>query len=201
MTDKDRIDPLLDRAISELQKLPAVDRASIARVTAAAAEARLKPAEDDEIPLYAPPRRGLRIWTTIGLVAAAGVIGFIARGASTSQTTEPNRVAATQLRETIQPVAASNLDAAPIPTPFVFESKTAKRVYLVGDFNRWNATAAPMVREPGSGLWSVMLLVAPGRHMYAFMVDDSVFTLDPRAPRAKDPDLGAEGSIVIVGRP
>jgi hypothetical protein len=35
------------------------------------------------------------------------------------------------------------------------------------------------------------------------MVDDSTFTLDPdsRVARAVDPDLGAEGSVVIVGRP
>jgi hypothetical protein len=41
----------------------------------------------------------------------------------------------------------------------------------------------------------------PGRHVYAFMVDDSLLVLDPRAPKSRDPDLGAEGSIRIVGRP
>jgi hypothetical protein len=30
---------------------------------------------------------------------------------------------------------------------------------------------------------------------------DSVFTLDPRAPKVRDPDLGSEGSVIIVGRP
>jgi hypothetical protein len=35
------------------------------------------------------------------------------------------------------------------------------------------------------------------------MVNDSTFTLDPdtRVARTRDPDLGAEGSVVIVGRP
>jgi hypothetical protein len=33
------------------------------------------------------------------------------------------------------------------------------------------------------------------------MVDDSVFTLDPRAQKARDPDLGTEGSVRMVGRP
>jgi hypothetical protein len=28
-----------------------------------------------------------------------------------------------------------------------------------------------------------------------------VFTLDPRMPKTRDPDLGGEGSVVIVGRP
>jgi hypothetical protein len=33
------------------------------------------------------------------------------------------------------------------------------------------------------------------------MVDDSVLTLDPRKPKARDPDLGNEGSVLMVGRP
>ena len=50
-------------------------------------------------------------------------------------------------------------------------------------------------------MWSVVLPVVPGRHLYAFIVDDSALTLDPRAPRAKDPSLGVESSVVMVGKP
>jgi len=28
-----------------------------------------------------------------------------------------------------------------------------------------------------------------------------MFTLDPRASKTRDPDLGVEGSVIIVGRP
>jgi len=28
-----------------------------------------------------------------------------------------------------------------------------------------------------------------------------LFTLDPRAPKVRDADLGTDGSVVIVGRP
>ena len=45
------------------------------------------------------------------------------------------------------------------------------------------------------------LALAPGRHVYAFLVNDSLVTLDPRAPRAEDPDLGTSGSVVLVGAP
>jgi hypothetical protein len=33
------------------------------------------------------------------------------------------------------------------------------------------------------------------------MVNDSIFTLDPRATKTRDPDLGGDGSVRIVGRP
>jgi hypothetical protein len=58
-----------------------------------------------------------------------------------------------------------------------------------------------MTRSSEGELWSVSIPITPGRHMYAFMVDDSILVLDPRAPKSRDPDLGAEGSVRIVGHP
>jgi hypothetical protein len=50
-----------------------------------------------------------------------------------------------------------------------------------------------------TGVWSALVGVRPGRHLYAFLVDDSVWTLDPNAPRAKDSDYGTAQSVMIVG--
>lgn len=101
----------------------------------------------------------------------------------------------------MQTIASPSLDAAPIPSQFVLRSSTARRVSVVGDFNHWNPDSAPMTRSPDGDLWSITIPVAPGRHMYAFMIDDTVFTVDPRAPKTRDPDLGVDGSVIIVGRP
>jgi 1,4-alpha-glucan branching enzyme len=90
-------------------------------------------------------------------------------------------------------------DTAPIPTQFVFDGR-ARAVTLVGDFNNWDARATPLEREPGSTLWSVTVPIARGRHVYAFLVD-SVWTIDKRAPVARDADFGVRGSVVLVGRP
>jgi 1,4-alpha-glucan branching enzyme len=94
-------------------------------------------------------------------------------------------------------------DVLPIPQQFVFRNSSARAVSVVGDFNGWNAASTPMTRDPNGDLWSVTIPIAPGRHTYGFMVNDSLFTLDPdsRVARARDPDLGVEGSVVIVGRP
>jgi 1,4-alpha-glucan branching enzyme len=83
----------------------------------------------------------------------------------------------------------------------MLENGAARRVTLVGDFNNWNPAATPLTRDPASGLWTTVVPMLPGRHVYAFMIDDSVLMLDPRAPKTKDPSLGVEGSVVIVGRP
>jgi hypothetical protein len=58
-----------------------------------------------------------------------------------------------------------------------------------------------MTRDQASGLWSQTLALRPGRHIYAFVVDDSVWMRDPRTPAASDADFGRPGSVLLVGRP
>lgn len=89
---------------------------------------------------------------------------------------------------------------APIATQFVLNAPNAARVSLVGEFNDWDPARAPLARDAG-GVWSIVVPLVPGRHVYAFVVDDTVWTLDPRAPKADDPDFGRAGSVVLVGRP
>jgi hypothetical protein len=199
-------DPIVQRAADELRKLPPVSDEAIRRVVQAAAAARLSPA--DEPVLAARKRvRSMRVWSAVGMAAAAGVVGFIARGALSSRPEAPTQAVAASAAEppateSVARFAASSAsDVAALPQQFVLENRQAKRVALVGDFNNWNPTVAPMARSSEGGLWSVIVPILPGRHMYGFMVDDSVFVLDPRAQKARDPDLGTEGSIRMVGRP
>jgi len=147
----------------------------------------------------------------IGYALAATLAGFLIRGAMPK---EPAQVAVAPeartndpsggARTTVQPVAESVDRAAqekPVAVQFVLDAAAAKRVALVGDFNGWNGSATPLARDSASGAWSVVAAVPPGRHVYAFLVDGTVWTLDPRAPKAKDSDYGAEQSVVIVGLP
>jgi 1,4-alpha-glucan branching enzyme len=72
-------------------------------------------------------------------------------------------------------------------------------VALVGDFNGWDASASPLTLTPGAaGVWETSLLLPPGRHEYAFLVDGRVWTLDPRAPQAADDDFGRANSVTMV---
>jgi 1,4-alpha-glucan branching enzyme len=87
------------------------------------------------------------------------------------------------------------------PVQLVFRAPAASRVSVVGDFSGWDPNSAVMTRDSGSGLWSVTLRLAPGRHVYAFLVDDSIWVRDPRAPSAPDADFGRPGSVLLVGQP
>ena len=200
-------DHVLRRAVQTLQQLPGTDADAIRRVVEAAAAQRVMPAADDPVDVSAvvpSRRRRWRLSGFAGLVAAAAIVGFFARG-QLNRSTPSASVASTASGPGAPLVAAVNgeADVRPIPQQFVFRSATARRVSVVGDFNEWNAVRAPMTREAAGDLWSVTIPIAPGRHMYGFMVNDSTFALDQdaRVARARDPDLGVEGSVVIVGRP
>ena len=200
-------DHVLRRAVQTLQQLPGTDADAIRRVVEAAAAQRVMPAADDPVDVSAvvpSRRRRWRLSGFAGLVAAAAIVGFFARG-QLNRSTPSASVASNASSPGAPLVAAVNgeADVRPIPQQFVFRSATARRVSVVGDFNEWNAVRAPMTREAAGDLWSVTIPIAPGRHMYGFMVNDSTFALDQdaRVARARDPDLGVEGSVVIVGRP
>ena len=199
MTDHET-DPLVQRAVDELRRLPAIDQVAVQRIAAAAAASRRAPGDDD---LVVRARLRVRWWTTIGLAAAAAVVGFVARDLIPRRATSVDlaRVPTPTVAAVMRPTALSASDIPLMPQPFVLEQPTARSVAVVGDFNNWNPKATPMVRSSDGGLWSTIVPLVPGRHVYGFMVNDSIFTLDPRTAKVRDPDFGTDASVLMVARP
>ena len=109
-------------------------------------------------------------------------------------------------RRVVSPDALTSLTATmPLPgetvgrsmVRFVFVAPYASRVSLVGDFNGWNPSTLPMRRSADGRAWLLDVPLAPGRHVYSFVVDGDV-TADPAAPRAGDDDFGVPSSVVLV---
>jgi hypothetical protein len=98
----------------------------------------------------------------------------------------------------VQQAAASGNPEGAVPVQFTLDLPSAASVAVVGDFNEWNATAAPMQQLPGSNVWTATLVLSPGRHVYSFVVNGETWIADPRAPRASDSDFGKPGSVLLV---
>ena len=92
--------------------------------------------------------------------------------------------------------AAPGVTSARESVQFMLVAPSASRVALVGEFNDWDPTATPMARA-GGGAWYVALPLAPGRHVYAFVVDSS-WVADPQAPLAPERWYGANNSVLLV---
>jgi hypothetical protein len=97
-----------------------------------------------------------------------------------------------------QPPVAHSTDTV---VKFVFAGPRASTVSLVGDFNGWDTSKTPMVRDPRSGDWTVALPLNAGRHVYAFVVDGTTWANDPSAPLAPGDGFGHASSVKNVPGP
>jgi len=168
--------------------------------------------------------RAVRVSPLGALAAAAGLVA-VAWTLSSRATLPPHakvaaeRGALASLGAASAPVPGSVTDASlaassaahalahaagaerPRVVQFVFVAPAARRVALVGDFNGWDARSTPLQRASGArgDVWAVELTLMPGRHAYAFIVDDSTWVADPGAARAPGDDFGTPSSVIVVG--
>ncbi len=146
----------------------------------------------------------------IGVAAAALVVGFVSRGSLGEESARVPLASASDATPAASPdatpggtpvvLASNTTDAAglaAVPTQFVLDDRTAQRVSIVGEFNGWQKGKTPLTRLE-SGLWTVTVPLTPGRHVYAFVLDDTLVVADPRAAKVRDADYGREGSVVMV---
>lgn len=201
----DETDETIIRIAAALRPLPDVDSAQKARVLVAVAAERERARER-----RARITRAWRVAGATSLVAAAGLVAAVwlrtprdgaevvarVRSAGAASTVAAADSAAVNARLT------SGAEAAGYKSVHVvFRAPTATHVSVVGDFNAWDTHSDAMSRDPVTGLWSHTLALRPGRHVYAFVIDDSVWMRDPRSPEASDADFGRPGSVLLVGQP
>lgn len=160
-----------------------------------------------ESPKPSLARRWLDAWRVpsfsgVGATVLAGMAllaGFVTRGAIGERPArEPLAASGPQTGEfPVQFASVTGGETAPVLTQFVLDDAKAQRVSLVGDFNDWAPGSTPLTRLE-SGVWTVSVPLPPGRHVYAFLLDDTLLVADPRAPKSGDADYGREGSVVMV---
>ncbi len=189
MTDE-RLPPEFHRAVAHLREPVEPDPDAKARLLAAVAADRVaRPGP------VRPSRRRLRWPVGLGVAAlAATLVLIVARrgpgfAAPTDLPVVPGR-----------PVAAGDpaLRGAARPRRLEVRLPPAARVNLVGDFNGWDRAATPMRFDPARQRWVAELVLPPGRHAYALIVDDSAWVTDPDAARTAPDELGLARSILVV---
>lgn len=80
-----------------------------------------------------------------------------------------------------------------------FFDPQAREVNIAGSFNDWRPGATWMI-SLGNGRWVKELLLPPGRHEYAFVVDGH-WLPDPRAVQSTSAPRGSYNSVLIVPHP
>lgn len=71
---------------------------------------------------------------------------------------------------------------SPAGVTFTFvDNGTLNRVAVAGTFNSWDGTAHPLERI-AADTWQITLPIAPGRHLYKYVLDEHDWIADPANP-------------------
>jgi hypothetical protein len=217
----DALPPALRSAVDLLRAVPtgasgAAERAAAAAVAAQRAAVATRPADGRRVAAWAAAVAiaaaglGAGVWADARRDAAPAEVAAVGaeRAAPRRAAGAPGGRADAGFGEPFgargaapaAPVAgsAAALDEAPRAVRFTLRAPEARRVAVVGDFNRWDPAATPLAGGEG-GMWTTEVLIPPGRHAYAFVVDGGRWVLDPAAPSERDPDFGRAHSVTVVG--
>lgn len=97
-----------------------------------------------------------------------------------------------------------------LPSPcdahtFVFDphGRSLTSVYVAGSFNGWPASldAAPgwtLSRDPSSSLWTGTFPLPSGTHAYKFVLDQTDWVADERAPASEPDGYGGQNSVLSL---
>ncbi len=197
MNDRMDRDPVIERVRAELRASSRIepDARAVARVLSTAFASPRPSAWRHLLDNWRMPR--ISRLGALGMVTGALVVGVLVRGAlapATEIAPDATLAAAPVVDGVVMPAADGE---RLVPTQFVLDDDTARRVSIVGDFNEWKPGATPLTRLE-TGVWTATVPLAAGRHVYAFVLDDTLLVPDPRAPKAGDEDYGREGSVVMV---
>lgn len=79
------------------------------------------------------------------------------------------------------------------------EAPEARSVSVVGDWNQWDPGVHRLEDHNQDGIWEIEITIDRDRlYQYQFIVDDSRWTPDPKAPVQVDDGFGGENSVLDV---
>ena len=78
-------------------------------------------------------------------------------------------------------------------------SADARTVALAGVFNGWSKAATPLTGPDAEGTWSTSVTLDAGRHLYKFVINDSLWLPDPANPQTVHDGHGGRNSVLRLG--
>jgi len=81
---------------------------------------------------------------------------------------------------------------------FSVRAEVGSKVFLAGDFNKWDPTAKEMSDKKGEGVYTVTLNLPVGDHPYKFVIN-STWCADPECVDWVQNDHGTLNSVKRVG--
>jgi hypothetical protein len=160
-------------------------------------------------------------WAGVAVAAAAVALAYVGgvytagkravTPESTQEATVPSGTTAATATGTTTTPGATVTDISPgfvnqaaaesglryVRLAYVPTSPLVKKVTVVGSFNNWDPEATPLRRE--DGVWSTILVLAPGSYEYLFFENGARWVTDPLAVQTRDDGFGGSNAVLDVG--
>lgn len=194
MREQEPGNDMIDALVARLKAMPASDPRARAAILARVRGRRQSPLRATFV--------GAWQRSAVHFATAAGIAALVGAGYGARVLVEPapaaDAVATNEVATTSVVRVSNDLSDQRVPQTFLLKAPGANRVALIGDFNGWDRSTHTLTDPSKSGVWEVTVPLAPGRHTYAFLVNDSVWTVDPGKPQERDPDFGSLSSVILV---
>lgn len=144
------------------------------------------------------PAFGLR-WAGVAVAAAAIALAFIGGFyAAGKRPVGPGMPGAPG--ENVAPgfvnQAAADQGLRYVRIVYAPSDRSVHRVTVVGSFNNWDPDATPLSRQ--DGVWSTVLVLAPGSYEYMFLEDGARWVTDPLAMQTRNDGFGGANAVLDV---
>jgi hypothetical protein len=189
--EQDRPAELITAVVARLRQLPPSDPRARAAILARVHDRRPSPWRAALAWFWQPSVPAAALVGTAVIAVAAGYTARAVVGPTTAV------VSIAPALPELTPVAGGSVQRL-VPTQFYLDAPGATEVAIVGAFNDWDPRATPLTPTATRGVWETSVLLPPGRHEYAFIVNGEQWTPDPRAPQVADPDFGRANSVAMV---
>jgi 1,4-alpha-glucan branching enzyme len=86
----------------------------------------------------------------------------------------------------------------PAGVRFLFVHAEARSVAVAGTFNQWSASSHPLTRDRTNGVWTLVVALPPGDHLFMYVVNGTEWLSPPHADYHVDDGFGSRNGVVVV---
>ncbi len=196
-------DPRLEKELRDFERVLALGKAlPVPKAPAGFAERVMARISLEEKRETGPERKPFRLpvigirWTGVAVAAAAIALAYIG-GMYTARNrpVTPATTLGTGPGFVNQAAAESGLRY--VRLAYVPSNPSVEKVTVVGSFNNWDPEATPLQRQ--DGVWSTILVLAPGNYEYMFFENSARWVIDPLAAQTRDDGFGGSNAVLEVG--
>ena len=198
------VDPRLEKELREFERVLALGKAlPFPKAPAGFTErvmARISLEKKRETGPERKPSRlpvfGIR-WAGVAVAAAAITLAYIGGVYTARNRPVTPAITVTDISPGFVNQAAAESGLRYVRLAYVPSNPAVEKVTVVGSFNNWDPEATPLRRQ--DGVWSTILVLAPGNYEYMFFENGARWVTDPLAVQTRDDGFGGSNAVLEVG--